>query len=264
MRSTIHASRSAGGSVPPVLLIHELGGSHRTFRWLVGELGDVSTIAIDLPGSGASPVMAEGSTLADYAEAIVDFLRDEESGPVIILGIAVGAAMGTIIAARHPELVAGLIYCCMGPRIEPHTRKFLIDRCERVLRDGLEPTVETSLTSSFPETVRAGREKVFQTYRQELCEARVDGYVNQSMALAEAGSTVEENLCDVDVPMVVVAGAHDRHFSPEIVGRIAALAPREVGLVTLWQAAHLPHVQAPAQLAQVVRDFQRQIVGAVA
>lgn len=261
MTASVFASETAGGTEPPVLLLHELGGSHRSFRWMVEELDGVRTIAADTPGSGASPTLAEGSGLADYAEIFAAFVREQVGRPVVVVGIAFGAAVGTVMAARHPDTVAGLVYCCMGPEIEPHTRTFLEERCLRVLREGVGPSVDVSLENSYPPAARAGREDVYEAYRRDLCATRVDGYVNQSRALANAGATVAEHLPRVAAPIHVVTGAHDRHFTPKVVERIRAMAPSATGLSTIAESGHLPNVQAPRQLAAIVRDFQRGLTG---
>jgi 3-oxoadipate enol-lactonase len=265
MTVTINAQMSAGGKEPPILLIHELGGSHRAFRWFTPHLQDHCTIAIDLPGCGATPALTEGSTLIDYADSVADWLGREVRRPVIVLGIAFGAALGTIMAVRRPEVIAGIVYCCMGPNIEPHTTKFLEDRCVRVLREGMGPTVEASLNVSFPASVRGGgREQVFEEYRRDLTNARVDGYVNQSYALARSGTTIGDHLRKAQVPVTIVAGSRDGHFNADIMRQIGALAPQLQGTVMIDAAAHLPHVQAPARLAEVVRDFASRMPGGTA
>jgi pimeloyl-ACP methyl ester carboxylesterase len=265
MTVAINAQVSAGGKEPSLLLIHELGATHRAFRWLAPYLKDRRTIAIDLPGCGVTPALAEGSTLIDYADTLADWLGREVKRPVIVLGIAFGAALGTIMAVRRPEAIAGIVYCCMGPVIEPHTTRFLEDRCIRVLREGMGPTVEASLNVSFPASVRGnGREQVFEEYRRDLSNARVDGYVNQSRALARSGTTIGDHLRKAEVPVTIVAGSHDGHFNADIMRQIGALAPRLQGTVMIDDAAHLPHVQAPARLAEVVHDFASRIPGGAA
>jgi len=94
-----------------------------------------------------------------------------------------------------------------------------------------------------------------------LSNARVDGYVNQSLALAHSGSTIGDYLQKVLVPVTVVVGEHDGHFNTDVMGKIGALAPRLQDVVMIKDAAHLPHVQAPAHLAGVVRAFVDRVHG---
>jgi pimeloyl-ACP methyl ester carboxylesterase len=168
------------------------------------------------------------------------------------------------MAVRRPEAVAGVIFCCMGATIEPPTTRFLEERSARVMRDGIAPTVDASLEFSFPAVVRRGREQVFEEYRRDLSNARVDGYVNQSLALAHSGSTIGDHLRRAQVPVTVVGGEHDGHFNTEVMGKIGALAPRLQGVVMIEDAAHFPHVQAPAHLAEVVRAFADGVPGGTA
>lgn len=241
---------------PPVVLLHELGGSAASFRWLVPYLGDLRTIALDLPGTRSSPLLApSASGLIDYAEAVWSFLDAEIRRPAVILGIALGAAIGAVISARHPDAVSGLIFCCMGPGIPLRSQEFLRERSARVEREGVSAVVELSLERSFPPALRRGREAVYAEYARDLASADAAGYVRQSLALAHAGSAIADSIRSARAPVSIVAGAYDGHFAQTVVEELRRMVPNLIRVTVISQAGHLPHVQAPAQLADVVRDL---------
>lgn len=238
---------------PPILLLHELGGSGASFRWLLPELPGLRTIALDLPGSGESPAFEGGrGSLSDHADAVWSFLRDEVRTPVVIVGIAFGAVLGAIVAARHPEAVDGVVFCCMGTQIGEPTQAFLRERSARVAREGVPPVVDLSLARSYPQAIRtdAGR---FAEYARDLAATRPEGYIRQSLALADAGTQIADALAAVRSPVAIVGGAHDGHFTTAVMRSVADRVHLLVDTVTLEGAAHLPHVQAPRDLAAVVR-----------
>jgi pimeloyl-ACP methyl ester carboxylesterase len=52
---------------PTVVLLHELGGSAATFRWLTPYLTDCRTLLVNLPGTAGSISAPEESSLGDLA-----------------------------------------------------------------------------------------------------------------------------------------------------------------------------------------------------
>lgn len=96
-------------SKPAVLLLHGFPSSSRTFREVVPELSQVAhVIAPDLPGFGASEVVADPSFTA-FGEAISELLDHLQIGSRYIYLHNFGAPVGLHIAMRAPEQVLGLI-----------------------------------------------------------------------------------------------------------------------------------------------------------
>ncbi|WP_229379431.1 alpha/beta fold hydrolase [Fibrella forsythiae] len=79
------------GSGKPLLLIHGIGSSHHSWDLIVNELATQrEVIAVDLPGFGDTPPLVGETTIRTLADAVTDFLREED-----LLGIdAVGSSMG--------------------------------------------------------------------------------------------------------------------------------------------------------------------------
>ena len=76
----------------PLLLIHGLGGSWRSWQLVLDDLAAAGreVIALDLPGHGESEPLTGESSIRTLADAVTEFLRQEN-----LLGIdAVGSSMG--------------------------------------------------------------------------------------------------------------------------------------------------------------------------
>lgn len=96
-------------AAPALLLLHGFPSSSRMFRAIIPELSaHCRIIAPDLPGFGASDLMANASfeRFADVVEALLDHLG---VGKAIIYLHDFGAPVGLHIATRQPDRVLGLI-----------------------------------------------------------------------------------------------------------------------------------------------------------
>ncbi len=89
------------GSGKPLLLVHGLGGSWRTWDTIVAALtAQREVIAVDLPGFGDTPPLAEEVTIASLADALVAFLREHELTGVDAAGTSMGARIVLELARR--------------------------------------------------------------------------------------------------------------------------------------------------------------------
>ncbi len=97
-----------------VLMVHGLGADSTQPQRLLAELSGYRVVTIDLPGHGESRIPA-GATLAEhvsfdrYAAHCIDLLEEFGGGAAFVGGISMGASVALSIAARRPDLVAGLL-----------------------------------------------------------------------------------------------------------------------------------------------------------
>jgi pimeloyl-ACP methyl ester carboxylesterase len=93
---------------PPlkVLALHGWGRTHRDFDAVLIE--GVPSVALDLPGFGATPEPITRLSSDDYARLIEPIL-DEAPDGVVLVGHSHGGRVALRLAARRPELVAGLV-----------------------------------------------------------------------------------------------------------------------------------------------------------
>jgi pimeloyl-ACP methyl ester carboxylesterase len=89
------------GSGPPLLLLHGLGGSWRSFDPVVPALAaERELIAIDLPGFGMSPPLAGTTTVGALVDAVAAFLGEHGLLGVDVLGSSLGARLALDLARR--------------------------------------------------------------------------------------------------------------------------------------------------------------------
>lgn len=98
---------------PPVLLLHGLGAT-AAVNWAgcFGPLLDrTQVLALDHHGHGRGPRVGNRFTLAGCADDAAALLRATGAGPAIVAGYSMGGPIAQLLALRHPDLVAGLIFC---------------------------------------------------------------------------------------------------------------------------------------------------------
>ncbi len=107
--------RESGSRGHPVVLVHGLGGSSLNWVPLMDRLaGDVTGLALDLPGFGMSAPPRDGDySPAGHARAVADSIdawrqRRGIAGPVHVMGNSMGGAVAVQLAARRPDLVSSL------------------------------------------------------------------------------------------------------------------------------------------------------------
>lgn len=88
-----------------VLFLH--GGNVAGWMWhhQVAELPDHHSLVPDLPGFGASSAIPWRS-LEEVVDALADIVRERaHGGRAHVVGLSLGGVLGTLLAARHPEVV---------------------------------------------------------------------------------------------------------------------------------------------------------------
>ena len=94
----------------PVLFLHGVGSSARTWEWLPHEVTQGRrTVRIDQRGHGRSDHADGTYVLARYAADAVAVLREVAAGPALLVGHSLGGVVAWWVAQNHPELVTAVL-----------------------------------------------------------------------------------------------------------------------------------------------------------
>src|SRR5437016_11725112 len=85
----------AGGTGPPLLLVHGYGGAAWNFSELAPLLAGRSLLIPDLPGHAGSSPLPAAPTLAAFADAVAACL---DAAPVDVFGHSMGGAVALRLA----------------------------------------------------------------------------------------------------------------------------------------------------------------------
>ena len=233
---------------PPVLLLHGWTASADVnFFAVFPELaGRHRVVALDHRGHGRGLRPRTPFSLEDCADdaaaLIVELGLD---GPVIAVGFSMGGPVAMLLHHRHPELVAGLVFCSTALEWRATARERLVWRGVSLL--------EVALRSGTGEGIvaRVLREVIDGSPELEALEPWVRGEFHRSYPpdLAGAGralSTYDGRPLapDVDVPCAVVVTTTDEMVRPEKQYELADALGAEI--FTLEGDHFAPFTKGPA------------------
>jgi len=99
-----------GGSGPPLILVHGLGGAAANWIELAPLLAPRRRLLIpDLPGHGGSAALAAAPSLSAFADRVLELGAREEMLPAPLVGHSMGGVVALRAAVRHPQHVAALV-----------------------------------------------------------------------------------------------------------------------------------------------------------
>lgn len=255
-----------GDSGPAVLLLP--GGAEAVegfFPGLVeGLLADPGcrVILFDRPGVGTDS--AEGG-LADATTALHAVIAELDLGPVVAIGQSLGGAVAVLLAAEHPDDVAGLVLLDPTPITDPQLAAMVEKRAQQavglfrmpvvggILRRSLKRSAEKSAKRHrmTPE-VRAAMLKI-----TDLDAAQLGRAVDR---LADLGAQIDLTALP-RVPAVVVTA--DRKPKDRIRRAHARLAEALGAELVTWPTAeHAVHVTHPDEVLEESRAIVRQVAAA--
>ena len=209
----------AGSGNPPVLLLHGWTVSaDLNFFALYGELAERHrVVALDHRGHGRGLRPRTAFALedcADDAAALLDALGIDR--PAVVVGFSMGGPIAMLLHHRHPELVAGMVFCGTALEWKESARERLVWRGVSLLEVALRSGTGDGLVA------RVLREVIDGSTELEALEPWVRGEFHRGYApdLAGAGralSTYDGRplAADVDVPCAVVVTTADQLVRPE-------------------------------------------------
>lgn len=250
---------SAGGRIafdvagegPLVVCVPGMGDTRATYRHLVGPLVEAGyrVATMDLRGHGDSDTTFESYDDIAGAEDVALLIRHLD-GPATIVGNSMGAAIGVIVAAEHPELVRGL--ALLGPFVRNGSVNPLLTAVMRVV---LSPPLVATMWKAYLPSLYAGNTPTDQAEHLNAVAAaiRAPGHrtaVSRTMRTSHTPSEVA--LPRVSTPVLVVMGELDPDFrSPQAEAEwiVGALGGR---VVMVPQAGHYPQSQRPEVVAPAI------------
>ena len=264
----IHVPAAPGGSpASNALLVHGFGafGEHWRRQW--GPLSSSGTTVWcpTLPGFGRSekaalPYSQEFWTryLADFAEQVI------AGGPVVVAGNSIGGFMSANLACDYAHLVAGLVLLnSAGPirdESEPSPARgtppaLVVNTLTALLLAYLERTVATTLRRCYP----AQPDNADSWLAREIERASADDgafSVFASVFYLPPPRALNALVNSFGKPTLILNGALDplNDASKRARDLAARCNPRNVSM-TLLQAGHCPHDEAPADVNAALMEF---------
>jgi pimeloyl-ACP methyl ester carboxylesterase len=251
------ASRAANPQAPAAVFLHGIGGAARIWAPQIASFAAAGfrPVALDLPGYGArAPVdHMDFETLAADVEAAI--ARLDLDRPILV-GHSMGGMVAQTALRRRPDDYRAAVLSGTSPAFGDPTgefqKKFVADRlgpldAGRTMAELAPPMVETI---SGPAPDPAGRKLAIDTI------AATSERTYRAAVHCLVGFDERANLSRIRVPVLCLAGEHDRLAPAAMMERMAARIPG-ARYVRLAGVGHLPNVEAPTAFDAAILDFLR-------
>jgi 3-oxoadipate enol-lactonase len=238
-----------------IVFLHGMAGGARAWTPQLATFAaaGLQPVALDLPGYGArTPIsrMSFDELAADVEAAIAERALDR---PVLV-GHSLGGMVVQTALRRRPDAYRAAVLVCTSPafgdRGGEFQKKFVADRLGPLDAGGTMATLAGDIVAAIvgPAPNPAGvtlAHAVMATTPDSTYRAAVHCLV-----------TFDEraNLANTRVPVLCLAGAHDRNAPPAMMERMAAKIPG-ARYVCLPDVGHLPNLEAPHAFDAAVLDF---------
>ncbi|MFI1179687.1 alpha/beta fold hydrolase [Streptomyces sp. NPDC020799] len=238
------------GDGPALVFLHYWGGSHRTWRPVIERIGPSHAfVAHDHRGWGEStgvPGPYGMEQLADDAQRVIESL---ECTDYVVVGHSMGGKAAQVLAARRPAGLKGVVLVAPAP---PAPAGVTAEAQENIAhaydsRETIDQSIDLMLTNGG--LSQALRQQVHEDSSRAGDEARL------AWPLRGLVEDISDRVGAIDVPVLTLAGSHDKVDPPEILRtHLLPLIPT-VTLTVLEGTGHLSPLEVPDQVAARITQF---------
>ncbi|MDX1998081.1 MAG: 2-succinyl-5-enolpyruvyl-6-hydroxy-3-cyclohexene-1-carboxylic-acid synthase [Thermoanaerobaculia bacterium] len=245
---------------PPLVLLHGFTGHAAGLADFRARLGDLETLAFDLPGHGEAPA-AENLTFESAVAGVLRELDRRGLERVHLLGYSMGGRLALGVAVTAPERIVTLTLIGSSPGIPADA---LEERAVRsgsdgalaaaLERDGLDAFVDRWLALPLFATQAQLGHRAGRRSRALRLASRAHGLARGLRALSRGiQPDYWPALATLSMPVLLIVGAEDAAhvgFARDMAARLP-----NARLEIVEGASHAPHVEEPERVAGWVREW---------
>ena len=259
-RHNVHESGLPDGQ--PMVFAHGFGCDQNMWRFVAPQFeDDFRVVLFDHIGAGGSDPTAYDAarytSLAAYADDVLDICRELDLRDVVFVGHSVSAMIGVLAAAKEPDRFAKLVLVGPSPRYindDSYIGGFTEDDIAGLL-DSLESNYLGWSSAMAPVIMgNADRPELGEELTESFC--RTDPEIARQFARVTFLSDNRADLAQVSTPSLVLQCTSDV-IAPMAVGEYVTEALQESTLVLLDATGHCPNLSAPDQTARAIAAFVR-------
>jgi len=226
-----------------LVFIHGAGGSGAFWQAQVEVLAArVNTLALDLPGHGASD--GDGyDTIEGYARSVIDFIKKIEVPRPIPCGLSMGGAIVLQLLIDNQDLLTAGILISTGARLK--VAPVIFETLEKNYSDFID--MISGLVAS-----KATDPEIIRRYRQE--SARCNPAVALNDFQACNGFDVMQHIGSIKLPVLVVS-AEDDQLTPIKYGEFLKNSMPATSGAHIPDAGHIAPMEKPEAFNEAVKNF---------
>lgn len=244
---------AGAADAPPLVLLHGIGANSMGWRHQFGALSDkFRLVAWNAPGYMLSdPLAADAPNAGAYPAALADFLQAVEIGQFDLIANSFGTRVAQGFAMRQPGRIKRAVFTgtsIVQPQSPEERERALAARAAQVASGGYGFAARGAalLGSKASETT-------VEIVKHVLRATNPAGFMQA--ARSGAGSDAVPLGNGLTMPLLLIQGAEDR-VTPLAANaaRLAEAVP-QARLVVLDGCGHLPELEMPERVNQLIRDF---------
>jgi pimeloyl-ACP methyl ester carboxylesterase len=248
------------GTGKPLLLVHGLGGSWRSWMPVIHKLAaHREVIAIDLPGHGKTPPLEGPTTISTLADAVTQFLKNHDLTGIDAVGSSMGARL-VLELARRGNVMGAVVSLDPGGFWEGWQRTFFYGsmaasiRLLRVLRPLIpflagNAVTRTLLLPQFSPRPWRLPAHLVRTELQQYVACPVFDELLYNLAYGEEQEGAPRG--SFPQPLVIGWGRRDRICFPEQSRKALRLFP-DARVVWFNDSGHFPHWDKPSETVALI------------
>lgn len=250
----------AGGNADTTIyLLHGAYGAKDYYRYEIETLvrAGYRVVAWDAPGYGISPLPAEGLDIVRMAETMGQLIDRTGSQTNIVLGHSMGGVIAPAVYAARPDKVHAVVMsAALGSfshfsAEEKH--KFLAERIEPLKRgQSFQDTVNAVIDTMFAPTSKGPK---VDLVRQVTLGTPVATFCSAIEAIVAYDG--EPNLRNLKVPVLLLAGQHDKVGVPQAMEAIKTQFVPHAEYACLPHSAHYAFAEEHELFNQHLLQFVR-------
>jgi pimeloyl-ACP methyl ester carboxylesterase len=216
----------------------------------------VRVIAPDLPGHGISEVKGPVHTMEFLADVVFDALRVSGVTRCTVVGHSMGGYVALALAARHPEILDGLVLLSSTPNADSDEKRADREREAAIVEAGKKELLSRTVPGKGFAPENRGR---FADRIEDLAELVMltedEGITALLRGMALRGD-MNDMLGELNVPQLFILGRHDEYITPAIAEAMIARNPR-AKVVWLEHSGHAGMIEQPDGVADALLDFMK-------
>lgn len=235
---------------PALVFSNSLGTNFKMWQPQIDHFQqDFFVICYDTRGHGASSAPQGPYTLDQLGQDVVNLLDHLNIEKAAFCGISMGGLTGQWLAINKPERFSHVVVCNTAAKIGQE--QAWQDRAALVREQGLTPIASTAAGRWFTEPFIQSNAATVATLSNDLGAGSPEGYASCCEALAKAD--VREQLKDIQVPVLIVAGQQD----PVTTVADGEFMQQRIANSELFEinASHISNIEQPEAFNQAVQAF---------
>ena len=246
----IHYQTFGDASKPAIVFSNSLGTNFSMWQPQIEAFcQDHFVICYDTRGHGGSSAPQGPYRIDQLGQDVVNLLDHLKVEKAAFCGISMGGLTGQWLAINQAERFSHVVVCNTAAKIgQEHA---WLDRAQLVREQGLAPIASTAAGRWFTEPFVQSNPDIVVKLSNDLGAGSIEGYASCCEALAKAD--VREQLKDIKVPVLVVAGQQD----PVTTVADGEFMQQRIASSQIFEinASHISNIEQPEDFNQAVASF---------